>query len=186
MFISRSAVAAALLTGAIALVPAAAGAAPKDKQDCKKQKQSKKCQPAVKQGRMTGHGHEFNANGFNKVQWEFRNSVCNQKRFPDLKVEYGGNKFVLTDYNSEGLICFTLDPTKPSTEGRPVAGFDSIRATGTGTLNGVSGAGITFRFTDAGEPGRADTAVFTITAPDGSISYSGGAVDGGNHQAHRR
>jgi hypothetical protein len=74
----------------------------------------------------------------------------------------------------------------PGGEGHPVAGFDRIRGTGTGTLNGVAGAGITFWFTDAGEPGRADLADFTITAPNGSIAYSGGALDGGNHQAHRR
>jgi hypothetical protein len=184
MSFRRTAVLAALLAGAVAVSPAPSQAG--TKQDCKKSKKSKKCPPAVKEGRMTGHGHEFNVNGWDKVQWEFRNSVCNDDRFPDLKVEFGPNKFVLTEYASPGLICFTLNPNAPSTEGHPVAGFDSIRATGTGTLNGVRGAGITFRFTDSGEPGRADTAVFTITAPNGSIAYSGGALDGGNHQAHRK
>ena len=164
---------------------------PKPGQTCTKQN-SKKCQPGqpkVQQGRMTGHGHQFNVKSgnttFDKVQWEFRNSVCGADRFPDLKVEYGRNTFVLTAYVSP-LTCFILDPTKASTEGNPAAGFDSIRATGTGTLNGVKGAEIDFRFTDGGEPGRDDTAWFTITAPNGSISYSGGAIDGGNHQAHRR
>ena len=181
MSLRRTAVLAVFLAGAVAASsPLGADAA-----TCKKQKKSKKCPPAVKEGRMTGHGHQFNVNGFDKVQWEFRNSVCNSDRFPDLKVEFGPNKFVLTEYASPGLICFTLNPPT-STEGNPVAGFDSIRATGTGTLNGVKGAGITFRFTDAGEPGRADTADFTITAPNGSIAYSGGALDGGNHQAHRK
>lgn len=135
---------------------------------------------------MTGHGQQFSYQSFGKVQWEFRNSVCNSDRFPDLKVEFGGQRFILTSYSTR-LICFTLDPSKPSTEGNPRAGFDSIRAQGTGTLNGVAGAGITFRFTDAGEPGRNDTAVFTITRPDGSVAigYTGGAIDGGNHQAHK-
>ena len=44
-----------------------------------KSKKSKKCPPTVKQGRMTGHGHQFNVNGYDKVQWEFRNSVCNDR-----------------------------------------------------------------------------------------------------------
>jgi opacity protein-like surface antigen len=170
----------AALAASAAFVPASADAA-----DCKKQKKGKKCQPTVKQGRMTGHGHQFNYQGFDKVQWEFRNSVCNSDRFPDLKVEFGGNKFVLTSYSTP-LTCFTMAP--PSKEGNPVAGFDSIRAQGTGTLNGVAGAGITFRFTDNGEPGRNDTAEFTITKPGGGIAihYVGGAIDGGNHQAHRK
>ena len=185
---NRSKLAVLAGTLVLALVPSVSEAASPKKQECKKQKKSQKCTPATK-GRMTGHGHQFNVKSgnttFDKVQWEFRNSVCNERRFPDLKVEYGRNTFVLTAYTSP-LTCFTLDPTKPSTEGNPRAGFDSIRATGTGTLNGVKGAEIDFRFTDGGEPGRDDTAWFTITAPNGSISYSGGAIDGGNHQAHRR
>jgi len=169
---------------AVAMLPIAAQAAPKTqtppKSHCKKQK---KCEPVV-EGRMTGHGHQFTST-YGKVQWEFRNSVCNSDRFPDLKVEFGGQRFILTSYSTP-LTCFTLNPNAPSTEGNPRAGFDSIRAQGTGTLDGVAGHSITFRFTDAGEPGRADTAQFTITGPDGGIVYDGGALDGGNHQAHRK
>ena len=180
MSFGRTAALAALLAGAVALTPAGSDAATKGKQDCKKQKKSKNCQPSVKEGRMTGHGHEFDVPGYGKVQWEFRNSVCNDDRFPDLKVEFGTNKFVLKAYSSP-LTC--LDT--PISEGQPNAGFDTIYGQGTGTLNGVSGATIRFTFTDAGEPGRADTAEFLITAPNGSIAYDGGALDGGNHQAHR-
>lgn len=181
----RTMLVTAFATAAVALAPAPSHAATKDP-NCKKQKAGKKCQPTVKEGRMTGHGHEFDYQGFDKVQWEFRNSVCNSDRFPDLKVEFGGNVFKLNSYSTP-LTCFTLNPPN-STEGNPKSGFDSIRAQGTGTLNGVSGAGITFRFTDAGEPGRLDTAVFTITTPTGAVAidYDGGAIDGGNHQAHRR
>jgi len=129
---------------------------------------------------MTGHGYEFDVNGFDKVQWEFR-SVCNANRFPDLKVEFGGHRFIL-ERNSSPLQC--LDTAL--SEGRPLAGFDTITGQGTGTLNGVDGASIKFTFADAGEPGRDDTANFTIMSPDGTIAYDGGAIDGGNHQAHRR
>ena len=170
----------AVAVSSVAFAPMSADAAV-----CKKQKKGKNCQPAVKEGRMTGHGQQFNYQGFDKVQWEFRNSVCNSDRFPDLKVEFGTNVFVLTSYSTP-LECFTFAP--PNREGNPVAGCDSIRSQGTGTLNGVTGAGITFRFTDNGEPGRNDTADFTITKPGGgiAISYQGGAGDGGNHQAHRK
>jgi hypothetical protein len=180
MSFRRTAVLAAILAGAVAASPA-----PSQAGTCKKQKKSKTCPPAVKEGRMTGHGHIFNYLTFDKVQWEFRNSVCNENRFPDLKVEFGGHKFILTQYSSP-LECFTLGAS--SIEGHPIAGFDSIRTSGTGTLDGVAGAGITFRFTDAGEPGRDDWAKFTITRRDGSlaISYDGTAGDGGNHQAHRK
>jgi hypothetical protein len=180
----------AVLAGALvlALVPATAQAGDPKKQECNKQKQSKqkqdrkKCKKSVKSGRMTGHGHEFNVNGFSKVQWEFRNMLCAPgERLPDLKVEFGRNKFVLTAHTS-GPTC-TDNPLL--SEGNPAAGFDTMTGQGTGTLNGVDGATIEYVFTDEGEPGRDDSADFTITAPNGGIAYSGGAIDGGNHQAHR-
>ena len=176
----------AVLAGAMALVLAPASSfaggdkpptPPKD--HCKKHSKSK-C-PKVKQGRMTGHGH-FISPTYGKVQWEFRNSVCNANRFPDLKVEWGTNRFRLTSY-TEPLTC--LDT--PFDEGNPRAGFDTITAQGTGTLNGAP-ASITFRFTDAGEPGRDDRATFTIVqggAPVIEVSDQRAAA-GGNHQAHRR
>lgn len=188
---SRSLGKLALIVGtlAFALTPAVADAGPpksKTPKSCKKSK--KKCPPPAIQGRMTGHGHEFNVtdgNGqtWNKVQWEFRNTVCNERRFPDLKVEYGRNKFILTEYLT-GPTC--VRKFGAGAEGSPRAGFDTFWGSGTGTLNGVRGASITFEFSDLGEPGRGDLATFTILAPDGSIAYTGGALDGGNHQAHRK
>ena len=183
---SRSFAKLALIGGmlALAVTPAAAQAGGTDHPPKYCKKKQKKC-PPPQQGRMTGHGHQFNVNGWNKVQWEFRNTVCNEQRFPDLKIEFGGNKFILTSYSS-GPTCFTLNPSAGPQSGKPTAGFDSFRGTGTGTLNGVPGAGATFQFTDLGEPGRSDLADFTITGPNGDIVYSGGAIDGGNHQAHRK
>ena len=152
----------------------------KSKDSCKKQS-SRKCQPTVKKGRMTGHGHEFNVAGYDKVQWEFRNSVCGADRFPDLKVEFGTNKFALMDYSSP-LQC--LDTAL--SEGQPVAGFDTIKGQGSGTLNGKP-ATARFTFGDGGEPGRNDTARIEIFDAAGKLvlDYTGGALDGGNHQAHR-
>jgi hypothetical protein len=74
-------------------------------------------------------------------------------------------------------------------EDPPNAGFDTLVATGTGTLNNVAGAFISFTFTDAGEPGAGvDRASYLITAPSGVVALNCAitALDqGGNHQAHK-
>ena len=73
-------------------------------------------------------------------------------------------------------------------EDPPDAGFDTMVATGTGTLNNVAGAFISFTFTDAGEPGAgADRASFVITTTSGvALNCAATVLDqGGNHQAHK-
>jgi len=53
----------------------------------------------------------------------------------------------------------------------------------------VSGATASFRFTDAGEPGREDRATITISDPGGNIVFQisdARITEGGNHQAHRK
>lgn len=165
---------------ALALSPALAMGGNK-KSPCK-QKYGKKCQKP-KQGRMTGHGTVISSYG--RSHHEFRNSVCNSDRFPDLKVQWDGNRFDLTAYSSP-LTCVD----RPGfDEGQPDAGFDTIVGQGTGVLNGVAGASATFSFTDAGEPGRGDRATITITDASGNVVFDISDVEierGGNHQAHRR
>ncbi len=168
---------------ALAVVPASgiAGGTPTPPKDpCKANPAS--C-PTVKQGRMTGHGHYIDPS-LGKVQWEFRNSICGKSKFPNLKVEWGGKRYVLKAYTGGGLVC--LDT--PVDEGQPRAGFDTIVGQGTGTLNGKR-ASATFRFTDAGEPGRDDTANIRIVDAKGKTVLNvvnQRASAGGNHQAHRR
>ena len=183
----------ALLVGAMTLVmaPIAAEAGPPKSKapKCKSGNQGKgkgkgrKC-PTVRAGRMTGHGQVFDYAGYDKVQWEFRNSVCQDDRFPDLKVEFGDNVFVLEAYTGDGLVCIDT----AADEGQPRAGFDTIRGQGTGELNGEDGASATFRFTDDGEPGTSDTADITILDAEGEpvlVVTNVAIEDGGNHQAHR-
>jgi hypothetical protein len=174
--------AALAVVAAVAAVPASAHAGGKNEPPPKGcSKQSKKKCPKVKQGRMTGHGHNVTAE-YGRVQWEFRNSVCGADRFPDLKVAWGDYRFVLTSY-SVPLVC--LDT--PFSEGQPPAGFDTIDGQGTGRLNGEP-ASATFRFSDLGEPGRDDLATITITDDDGNVVLDVTnltAGKGGNHQAHR-
>ena len=167
---------------ALAVTPGAALAGGKQHPPKCTKKNNKGC-PTVRKGRMTGHGHEITS-AYGRVQWEFRNSVCNADRFPDLKVEWGGNKFRLTSY-SVPLRCVDLPGVG---EENPVAGFDTIIGQGTGLLNGRP-ATAKFCFTDRGEPGRDDRATIKIIDEDGDVvlnvvDISAGA--GGNHQAHRR
>jgi hypothetical protein len=62
-------------------------------------------------------------------------------------------------------------------------------ATGTGTLNGVPGAFVSFTFTDAGEPGAGvDRASFLIANSLGVVVLNCAITvldQGGNHQAHK-
>ena len=161
----------------------ALGGPPKHQKHCKKGKQGKKCQKS-KEGRMTGAGTVITS-AYGRSHHVFRNSVCNSDRFPDLKVQWdGGNRFDLTSYSSP-LTCVDT----AADEGQPRAGFDTIIGQGTGVLNGVSGATAKFHFTDAGEPGRNDTATITITDRNGNIVFQlndARIVEGGNHQAHAK
>jgi hypothetical protein len=74
-------------------------------------------------------------------------------------------------------------------EDPPDAGFDTMVATGTGTLNGVPGAFVSFTFTDAGEPGAGvDRASFLIANSLGVVVLNCAITvldQGGNHQAHK-
>ena len=174
---------------ALAFTPAANAAsskqAPASKQNCKKGQKKGKCGPPAVKGRMTGHGTTTTSKGI--VKYEFRNTICGSEALPDLKVSRDTDRldFRLTAYNSRPE-CFERFP---GGEGHPVAGFDSMRGTGTGTLNGVPGATVSFQFTDRGEPGRSDLATITIMAPNGGgvvLSITDSPSDlGGNIQAHK-
>lgn len=71
------------------------------------------------------------------------------------------------------------DPTID--EGNPSPGFDTHEGTGMGRCNGQP-AMVTWKLTDAGEPGTNDTATITITG--GCSLMVSDELKGGNHQAH--
>ena len=81
----------------------------------------------------------------------------------NLQINWGkGNRFHLTSL--DGTFCLD-DPAID--ESPPYAGFDTFEGNGTGLMNGVPGASINFKFTDAGEPGKSvDLAEFTIIGED--------------------
>jgi len=64
----------------------------------------------------------------------------------------------------------------------PNSNFDTYVGTGTGTCNGLP-ASISFRLTDAGEPGTSDTAQYTISGAC-SLSTAILPLTFGNQQAH--
>lgn len=134
-------------------------------------------------GRMTGSGQVLNYAGFKSVKWVFRNTLCGEGKLPGLKVTFGGKVFILTGYT------FPVDCLDTrADEGQPKAGFDTIIGQGTGVLNGDDGASATFSFTDAGEPGKNDTATITITDADGNVVFqitNAKISAGGNNQAHK-
>ncbi len=106
---------------------------------------------------------------------------CVPSRTPNnLEVNWGnGNKFHLASLTSA-----TCSEGAPPSEGQPVAGFNTYVGSGTGSLNGVSGATATWTFTDHGEPGtNKDTAEIHITASNGNLNVTSTQFNG-NHQAH--
>ena len=129
-------------------------------------------------GRMTGGGSVF-ADGM-RVTHGFE-LHCDPTAGPNnLQINWGrGDKFHLTSL--ESAIC-TDDPVIDG--GPPGAVFDTFEGTGMGRLNGIDEATITFRLTDAGEPGKnLDLAEFRIAGRSGLVVR--GTLSKGNHQAHR-
>jgi len=108
---------------------------------------------------------------------------CDPSDIPNrLEINYGvGNNFHL-DTLTEAT-CLDLPGID---EGQPDAGFDTFIGSGSGTFNGQP-ALIEFEFTDAGEPGTADTAAVKITQGTTVILdclEDPGTLEDGNHQAH--
>ena len=136
--------------------------------------------PTPASGRMTGGGSIFK--GSVRVTHGFE-LYCNANDpRQNLEINWPGaksqNNFHLTSVTSARCID---DPTigpKP-----PNAGFDTYAGEGVGSCNGQP-ASIKFLFTDAGEPGSLDTAMYDIA---GACTLSAGParLTKGNQQAHK-
>ncbi|MBI4241622.1 MAG: hypothetical protein HY613_07885 [Candidatus Rokubacteria bacterium] len=126
-------------------------------------------------GRMNGGGSILGS----KAQHGFQ-LHCNVSQPPNnLEVNFGqGDKFHLEVFST---VSCTDDPTIE--ERPPVAGFDTIAGSGMGRFNGVSGATIEFKFSDAGEPGKTDSASIKIVAGATTVLDIAGTLLTGNHQA---
>ena len=106
---------------------------------------------------------------------------CNKKKVPNkLQIHWGKNRFNL--WRIKTVRCYD-DPNIG--DDAPVAGFDTIEGSGVGFVNGTQLANISFKMTDAGEPGTNDEWSFTITWGTNTVTASGKLMHG-NHKAHRR
>lgn len=136
--------------------------------------------PPVVNGRMTGGGSVFAADG-TRVRHGFT-LHCDVNEGPNnLQITWGtGNQFHLE--NLATVLCSddpAIDPAPPA------AAFDTHQGMGSGRFNGVSGATARWTFTDAGQPGVNDFAEIKIENAGGNVVLMvSGNLDKGNHQAH--
>lgn len=129
-------------------------------------------------GRMTGGGSII-SNGL-RVTHGFTLNCDVTKSPQNLQVNWDRNRFHLEQLYTASC---SNDPSINAEQ--PPAPFNTFTGSGVGRFNGVSGATIDFVFTDAGEPGLNDLAVYTIRDADGTlILTASGNLDKGNQQAH--
>lgn len=150
-----------------------------DAADDERDAQEDEAPPAIP-GRMTGGGSVFTAAGV-RVTHGFE-LHCDPADEPNrLQINWDKQRFHLLDLTTASCIDDpAIDPEPPP------APFDTFIGTGTGRLNGVEGATIDFTFTDAGEPGVADTVTLVIRDPSGAVvlTLTDAPLNFGNQQAH--
>lgn len=139
------------------------------------------------EGRMTGGGtiaaSDIGARGSAARVTHAFTLHCSPGQGPDiLQVNWAGHRFHLEHVLSVG--CFDNPSLRPHPPG---ADFDTLTGLGEGRLNGRPGATVEWELTDAGEPGRQDTARIVIRDRDGrEVLSAAGTLAGGNHQSHAR
>jgi hypothetical protein len=138
-------------------------------------------------GRMTGGGSVFLADG-RRVTHGFEIHCGAPPPLPNnLQINWKDPAGNAISFHLENLtlgVCI-LDPAikgpKP-----PVAPFNTFIGAGTGRLNEVAGASISFIFTDQGEPGTSDTVSMIISDAFNNVvlTVPTTALTFGNQQAH--
>ena len=138
--------------------------------------------PAADQGWMTGGGR-VNTQTYGPVTHGFRLECTEANGQNNLQVNWGGNHFHLEDVTTSD--CGDIGSIDP---GNPHADFDLLEGSGTGRCNG-NPASVSYKLTDAGEPGTGDS--FEVHITGGGCTLHAGNVpvanlSRGNHQAHGR
>ena len=132
---------------------------------------------------MTGGGSIFDTNSLVDYTGRTTHGMvlhCDTGNPNSLEINWEGNIFHLTN-----LVTAMCPDTAGIDPNPPDAQFDTFIGMGEGRLNGDPGATISFTFTDAGEPGIADTASIVILDPDDvQVLEISGYLTFGNHQAH--
>ncbi len=131
-------------------------------------------------GRMTGGGSVFTTS--NDRVTHGMTLQCGSAALPQsLEINWGrGQRFHLDAVTR--IWCGNDPGIGPNP---PPAGFDTTEGAGIGSYNGIAGATVSFVFTDAGEPGRNDTANITVRDSNGAVVLAvSGNLNSGNQQAH--
>ena len=130
--------------------------------------------------RMTGGGSVYTTAGA-RVTHGFE-LHCDVTALPNnIEVNWGkSDRFKLDKVLSARCFDDPAIAAKP-----PVVPFDTYVGTGIGSYNGKPGATITWTFTDAGEPGKNDSATMVIKDASGRVVLTvSGNLKSGNQQAH--
>lgn len=123
-------------------------------------------------GRMTGGGSVFTSDG-TRVTHGFELHCSTSQTPNNLEVNFNGNQFHLDSLTS-------VDCAFDASTNTFI-----IFGTGTGTYNGVPGATVFFRLTDAGEPGTNDFARITIWDSSNTLVLDvANTLNNGNQQFH--
>lgn len=138
----------------------------------------------ITEGFMKGKGSIFSGgskkNG-TEAKHEFELQCDSTKSPNNLIVKWDANKFVLGELNSIQCYDDLFIETNPKK-----AGFDVIEGSGTGTYNGIGGATIIWKFTDAGKSGKDDIGSIIIKDADGNAVLDiFGNLDKGKYEAHK-
>lgn len=137
--------------------------------------------PGNAKGWMTGGGNVVNKKGV-KITHGFVLRCPKKKGASNLEVNWEGHRFHL---DADTITYLKCTDSADWEEGKPEAGFDTIRVVGKGKLDGVEGASIYLKFGDAGEPGVDDFIQIDIKDANGVRAIAvKGTLDHGNHQAH--
>jgi len=138
------------------------------------------------EGRMTGGGSIMPGRG-TRITHGFE-LYCDPATLPNnLEINWAGASTRQSQFHLESLTSATCTDDPNVTQKPPWhSNFDKFVGVGVGSYNGQPGYTINFIFTDSGEPGSDDTALYWILAPNGStvLGPVWGKLQQGNHQAH--
>ncbi len=142
--------------------------------------------PILVNGRMTGGGRQVTIGNVRVTRGLTLH--CDNLLSNNLEINWtGGNKWHIDKESLTSIECID-DPAFDETP--PRAPFNTFIAQATGSLNGVAGSIIRFKFIDDGEPGSTDEAYIQIWTPldnpdsDTPVLAVGGVLTRGNLQAH--
>lgn len=140
--------------------------------------------PPCEQGRMTGGGSILPETGRVTHGFELH---CDPTALPNnLEVNWGPKTSEMHFHLQSLTSAYCYYDTSIGSPNPPKASFNTFVGTGTGSLNGVDGATISFTFTDTSQPGVNDIAMYVISDSSGNVVLDAqGYLTKGAQQAHK-